>query len=124
MRAFRPKFHEVAQQQGWWWGGNLSAEARLVWLAAVGFACSAGHDGVFQVAPAGLCNAAGLPPDHETGERAIAELLGAGAIEPVEIPSQRWVYRLVNFQALADALDTRGAAIRAAYRRKKTQASA
>lgn len=128
MRPFRPKFIDLMQQQEWWWS-QLSPEARLVWLAMVGFACSGtggnySGDGVFQVGPAGLAASAGLGPDHEIGERAIDELLAAGAIENVNVPSQRWVYRLTRFQAIADALDTRGAALRAAYQRRKAEAGA
>jgi hypothetical protein len=118
MRPFCVPLFAVLERQDWWWrAGTLD---RMVFLQLFKIACE--RDGTAWVSGVALsayvgANDAGEGYVHEAIVAAYGRLVAAGALEDVSGPTERWHYRIMDFQAFADAADTARSRGRAAGRR-------
>jgi hypothetical protein len=116
MRGFRPKFFSLVDQLDWWW--KATPLERAVYLTMLRVACERG-DGVCWVSPIGVSTWVGSDVTRDDVEEAYGRLADIGALCDESTPSERWVYRLRDFERFAAALDTARARAREQYEAKK-----
>lgn len=114
MRGFRVQFFTVLESFGWWW--TASPLDRMVFMQLFRISCEGGAGEVW-VSGVGLCRHVGPDVSGEEVVAAYERLEAAGALENISDHSERWRYRVVGFERLAEAADTYRARARENYRK-------
>jgi len=120
--GFRVPFFDALERRDWWWRANVFD--RMVFLVLFRLACE--RDGTAWIGGRALSSRLGPKEGdgggyytHDEVIAAYARLEDVGALKDVSDPAtERWHYRIVDFEELANAAHTYRAKYRDANRRR------